>query len=320
MKKAVFCLVLVTLATISVVSVAEPIEPDGYTVDSEEILTPAGHIHEIILAPADRPADNGTQPPTAADPAQLPQTASTHTGCNVTIKQYFGSRTARRNPGRCRNGGVRVVEKPVIIKTPVNSYNKTNITFTAPPGDPKPERPPTKEEIQERRDSAMLGWIVLIIAIVAATIAGIVAITGSNGVRNQEQRTRQAQANQLATALTNQVPYVPAAGRKVSISANIFPDGGGLVRAESNEQPQAPVIHAVAPPVQALLVTAPGAVQVVHVGNQPPQAQPGQLVAPSAPAPPPPAPAPPPAPPTPPQPTPPPINPVAAAQAGAATP
>ena len=142
------------------------------------------------------------------------------------------------------------------------------------------------------------GWIALYIGLAAGAAIAIIAIVLSNGRQVLVQQTRQAQAAQLGTALANQAPYLPAAGRDVDINASIFPDGGGVVRARSNERTQGTVVQTVTPPVQALVVTPAGGgpVNVITLAaGQPPVAQPGQLVV-RPPAPP--APPQPPAPPT----------------------
>ncbi len=143
----------------------------------------------------------------------------------------------------------------------------------------------------------VIGGAIAIIAIIYAMIRNM--HREEQQTARARETTAQAQATQFGTALANQAPFQPAAGRDVDMSVTVFPGGGGVVRARSNERPQGTVVQPIAPPLAAMVVTAPGQpVNVITFGNAP-VALPGQLVA----LPPvPPAPPVPPVPPAPPAP------------------
>lgn len=134
----------------------------------------------------------------------------------------------------------RIVEKPVVrvvrvvekkVPTPAPKPVVVN-NFVTPPG----EAAPSPADAGERKNRMDSGWIVLGIVLIAA-IVGVVAIITANQKNLAEQATRQGQTNQLAVALGNQAPFAPAQGRKVSINASIFPNGGGVIRADSDDKP-----------------------------------------------------------------------------------
>lgn len=145
------------------------------------------------------------------------------------------------------------VEKPVVVgPPPVNIFN-----FTAPPADQTANNQPLPAaQIREERKTKMIGWVILGLTVAATTAIAIYAIASTTHCRVEEQQTRQAQAAQLGTALTNQAPFTPAQGRLVSISTSIFPTGGGIVRATSDERPAPP------PPAPAPAAPAPYAVMM----------------------------------------------------------
>lgn len=117
---------------------------------------------------------------------------------------------------------------PAVIK---DSFNTT--TFATPPVSPATKTDPlTAEERQNR----MMGWfIVLGLVVVAAAVTAIIGMMGANGIKQQQQQTQQGQTNQVATGLANQANFTPAPGRKVTINAVIHPNGGGVIRAESDD-------------------------------------------------------------------------------------
>ena len=260
----------------------------------------------VVVGPAPGgPAPEMAPPPIEASPQPAYPTYQPQSGPQeVRIGGDLNVRLIQAEPKVVYRDRWRTRTVPKTVPTPASTTPViVNIVppaaSPAPAATPPPSGGPTSTPAPAPAEGGQpmgIGWMIVVsLAIAAGAAIVIMATVLSNG----RQVTRQAQAAQLAGALANQAPYVPSPGREVEMNVSIFPDGGGVVRARSNERAAAPQVQALPPATPAVVVTAPNAVTVVPLAgtDQPPVAQPGQLVAPPAPpAPQPPAPPAPPAP------------------------